>query len=119
MRNLDLLPLPARDLIDMERYRSAWKKAHGFFSLNLVASRGCPYRCNWCAKPIYGDSFHGRSPESVALEMRELAGTNLALTISGLPMTCSGSTTGGCKIWRTMWSGTMPQCPSKCSRART
>jgi len=72
MRNLDLLPLPARDLVDMERYRSAWKKAHGFFSLNLVASRGCPYRCNWCAKPIYGDSFHGRSAESVALEMREL-----------------------------------------------
>ncbi len=72
MRNLDVLPLPARDLIDMERYRSAWKKAHGFFSLNLVASRGCPYRCNWCAKPIYGDSFHGRSPGSVALEMRDL-----------------------------------------------
>jgi radical SAM superfamily enzyme YgiQ (UPF0313 family) len=72
VRNLDLLPLPARDLIDMERYRSAWKKAHGFFSLNLVASRGCPYRCNWCAKPIYGDSFHGRSPESVAQEMHEL-----------------------------------------------
>lgn len=72
MRNLDLLPLPARDLIDRERYRSAWKKAHGFFSLNLVASRGCPYRCNWCAKPIYGDSFHARSPESVALEMLDL-----------------------------------------------
>ncbi|MGO8787166.1 MAG: B12-binding domain-containing radical SAM protein [Terriglobia bacterium] len=72
MRNLDLLPLPARDLIDIERYRSAWKTAHGFFSLNLVASRGCPYRCNWCAKPIYGDSFHSRSAESVALEMREL-----------------------------------------------
>jgi radical SAM superfamily enzyme YgiQ (UPF0313 family) len=72
MRNLDLLPLPARDLIDMERYRSAWKKAHGFFSLNLVASRGCPYRCNWCAKPIYGDSFHGRSPEFIAQEMHKL-----------------------------------------------
>jgi radical SAM superfamily enzyme YgiQ (UPF0313 family) len=72
MRNLDLLPLPARDLIDLECYRSAWKQAHGFFSLNLVASRGCPYRCNWCAKPIYGDSFHGRTPESVALEMLEL-----------------------------------------------
>jgi len=72
MRNLDHLPLPARDLIDMERYRSVWRQAHGFFSLNLVASRGCPYRCNWCAKPIYGDSFHARSPESVAMEMRTL-----------------------------------------------
>jgi anaerobic magnesium-protoporphyrin IX monomethyl ester cyclase len=72
MRNLDQLPLPARELVDMERYRSVWKNAHGFFSLNLVASRGCPFRCNWCAKPIYGDSFHGRSAESVALEMLEL-----------------------------------------------
>jgi anaerobic magnesium-protoporphyrin IX monomethyl ester cyclase len=72
MRNLDLLPLPSRELVDIERYRDVWKKAHGFFSLNLVASRGCPYRCNWCAKPIYGDSFHARSPENVADEMLEL-----------------------------------------------
>ena len=72
MRNLDALSLPARDLVDMERYRHAWRDAHGYFSLNMVASRGCPYRCNWCAKPIYGNSFHLRSAESVAEEMREL-----------------------------------------------
>jgi len=72
MRNLDLLPTPSRELVDIERYRGVWKKAHGFFSLNLVASRGCPYRCNWCAKPIYGDSFHVRAPENVADEMLEL-----------------------------------------------
>jgi anaerobic magnesium-protoporphyrin IX monomethyl ester cyclase len=72
MRNLDALPFPARDLIDIERYQHAWKSAHGFFSLNVVASRGCPYRCNWCAKPIYGDSFHLRSASSVAAEMSEL-----------------------------------------------
>ena len=72
MRDLDSLPFPARDLIDVERYREAWQKAHGFVSLNLVASRGCPYRCNWCAKPIYGDSFHARAPEGVAEEMRQL-----------------------------------------------
>lgn len=72
MRNLDLLPFPARDLIDMNQYRGAWKTAHGYSSLNLVASRGCPYRCNWCAKPIYGDSFSVRSAASVAEEMRQL-----------------------------------------------
>ncbi len=72
MKNLDSLPFPARDLIDLEAYREAWQKAHGFFSLNLVASRGCPYRCNWCAKPIYGDSFHLHSPQRVAEELRTL-----------------------------------------------
>jgi len=72
MRDLDQLPFPTRDLIDTSQYRKAWKSAHGYFSLNIVASRGCPYRCNWCAKPIYGDSFSVRSAASVAEEMRHL-----------------------------------------------
>jgi anaerobic magnesium-protoporphyrin IX monomethyl ester cyclase len=72
MRDLDHLPFPSRDLIDTKQYRDAWKSAHGYFSLNLVASRGCPYRCNWCAKPIYGDSFSVRSASLVAEEMRQL-----------------------------------------------
>src|SRR5258708_9861420 len=72
MRDLDQLPIPSRDLIDMRQYRDAWKAAHGYFSLNIVASRGCPYRCNWCAKPIYGDSFSMRSAALVAEEMRHL-----------------------------------------------
>lgn len=72
MRDLDHLPFPSRDLIDTDQYRNAWKAAHGYFSLNVVASRGCPYRCNWCAKPIYGDSFSVRSAAAVAAEMRQL-----------------------------------------------
>ena len=65
-------PLPARDLIDVGKYRAAWRSAHGTFSLNLIASRGCPFRCNWCAKPIFGDSFQVRDPGEVAQEMRFL-----------------------------------------------
>ena len=72
VRDLDHLPFPSRDLVDTNQYRSAWKAAHGYFSLNIVASRGCPYRCNWCAKPIYGDSFSVRSAATVAAEIREL-----------------------------------------------
>jgi anaerobic magnesium-protoporphyrin IX monomethyl ester cyclase len=66
------LPSPARDLIDMALYRDAWSRAHGYFSLNMISSRGCPYRCNWCAKPISGSRFHVRPAESVAAEMFEL-----------------------------------------------
>ena len=65
-------PPPARDLIDMKPYRDAWFAAHGTFSLNLIASRGCPFRCNWCAKPIFGDSFHARPADEVAEEIRHL-----------------------------------------------
>jgi anaerobic magnesium-protoporphyrin IX monomethyl ester cyclase len=73
--NLDALPRPAWDLIDMEPYRSAWMAAHGYFSLNMVSSRGCPFHCNWCAKPVYGNRYHVRSAWLVAEEMLALKRT--------------------------------------------
>lgn len=66
------LSFPARDLVDMEPYRAAWMKAHGYFSTNMVSSRGCPYHCNWCAKPISGNKFHLRPEAVVAEEMKQL-----------------------------------------------
>jgi anaerobic magnesium-protoporphyrin IX monomethyl ester cyclase len=66
------LSFPARDLIDFTPYRRAWIEAHGYFSINMVSSRGCPYHCNWCAKPISGNKFHLRPAASVAEEMKLL-----------------------------------------------
>jgi anaerobic magnesium-protoporphyrin IX monomethyl ester cyclase len=59
----------AWDLVDMERYRRLWQERHGYFSLNMVASRGCPFRCNWCAKPIWGNHYKQRSARDIAAEM--------------------------------------------------
>jgi anaerobic magnesium-protoporphyrin IX monomethyl ester cyclase len=70
--DLDALPLPAWDLIDADAYREAWVGAHGYFSWNVAASRGCPYSCNWCAKPTFGRRYSQRSAASVAEEMRRL-----------------------------------------------
>jgi len=70
--DLDALPFPAWDLVDFDRYRSAWKGRHGYFSLNMVTTRGCPFHCNWCAKPIYGQVYHSRSPLNVVEEMQYL-----------------------------------------------
>ncbi len=69
------LPIPARDLIDVKSYREAWKDAGRAFSMNLIASRGCPFRCNWCAKPIFGDAFQLRPAAEVAAEMKLLKET--------------------------------------------
>jgi radical SAM superfamily enzyme YgiQ (UPF0313 family) len=66
------LSFPARDLIDLEPYRRAWRDEHGYFSVNMVSSRGCPYQCNWCAKPISGNQFHLRPAADVAAEMKLL-----------------------------------------------
>lgn len=72
MRQLDELPLPAWDLIDLGPYRAIWMRSQGHFSLNLATTRGCPFKCNWCAKPIYGNRYNSRSPEHVVNEIEWL-----------------------------------------------
>lgn len=69
LKDLDSLPLPAWDLIDIEPYRQLWMKHAGYFSLNIATTRGCPFKCNWCAKPIYGNRYNSRSPQHVIDEL--------------------------------------------------
>lgn len=75
LRDLDALPIPAWDLVDIEAYRRIWKEKHGYFSLNVATTRGCPFKCNWCAKPIYGNRYNSRSPEHVIREIEYLLET--------------------------------------------
>ncbi len=72
IKDPDSLPFPEWSLINVERYRELWLKHHGYFSMNIVTTRGCPFHCNWCAKPIYGQVYNSRSPENVVSEMKFL-----------------------------------------------
>jgi len=72
LKELDSLPIPAWDLVNMESYKSIWLENHGFFSLNIATTRGCPFKCNWCAKPIYGNRYNSRLPEKVVDEIEHL-----------------------------------------------
>ena len=75
IKDLDALPFPAWDLVDVEKYRKIWLERHGYFSMNMVSTRGCPFHCNWCAKPIWGQRYNSRSPENVLEEMKWLKDT--------------------------------------------
>ncbi len=71
IKDLDTLPPPAWDLLDITPYKKMWLGKHGYFSLNFVTTRGCPYKCNWCAKPIYGNRYNSHSPENIVLEIKK------------------------------------------------
>ncbi len=72
IHDLDNLPMPAWDLADIETYRGYWMKSSGYFSMNIGTTRGCPFKCNWCAKPIYGNRYNSRSPRNVVDELKFL-----------------------------------------------
>lgn len=75
MKQLDNLPMAAWDLVDIPAYRKIWLEGNGYFSLNLATTRGCPFKCNWCAKPIYGNRYNSRSPKQVVDEIQFLIET--------------------------------------------
>jgi radical SAM superfamily enzyme YgiQ (UPF0313 family) len=72
IKELDTIPFPAWDLVDIQPYRKMWLSSKGFFSMNMGTTRGCPFKCNWCAKPIYGNRYNSRSPENVISELKML-----------------------------------------------
>jgi len=74
IEDLDALPLPAWDLIDLEPYRHVINMSSSLRGRNfasLFTSRGCPYRCIYCHS-IQGKRFRARSPKLVLEEMRWL-----------------------------------------------
>lgn len=70
--NLDELPLPARDLIDMEKYLDVWREHNGYASLTISVARGCPFGCQWCQDAVHGPDLRQRSPASVVAEVKSL-----------------------------------------------
>ena len=72
IKELDALPYPAWDIVDLGPYKKMWIKHAGYFSMNMGTTRGCPFKCNWCAKPIYGNRYNSRSPQNVIAELKML-----------------------------------------------
>lgn len=69
IKDLDELPMPAWDLVDINAYKRIWAKNNQSLTLNLATTRGCPFKCNWCAKPIYGNRYNAHSPEYIVKEI--------------------------------------------------
>lgn len=73
IQDLDTILFPARDLIDYKKYQNA-----GPFYFGVIASRGCPYNCNFC-KPVlnklFGKVVRRRSPSNVLDEMETVMDT--------------------------------------------
>jgi len=72
IRNLDILPFPARDLYDNQHYKQYFMQNYGYTITSMIASRGCPFSCGFCWRPDYGRVYRVRSPENIVDEMEEI-----------------------------------------------
>lgn len=72
INELDILPMPDRESIDINLYLEAWKNAHGYSSVSINTMRGCPYTCRWCSHSVYGMTYRRRSPARTIEEIDHL-----------------------------------------------
>ena len=70
--DIDALPWPARDAVDIQRYVNTWRSAHGKGSLSFITARGCPYHCRWCSHQVFGKTHRRRKAEKVVDEVEWL-----------------------------------------------
>ena len=72
--DLDTLPLPAWELLDgfPQRYAPAPFKVRQLPAASLVSSRGCPNRCLFCDRSVFGDRCRFHSAETVVAMVRHL-----------------------------------------------
>ncbi len=86
--DLDSIPLPAYHLFKIDRYTNLQPLTDGLDpharSYTIVTSRGCPYKCTYCSKPITGDTWRARSVENVIREwsmlVNDLHATEIGVT---------------------------------------
>ncbi|MBI5181713.1 MAG: radical SAM protein [Nitrospirae bacterium] len=69
IKNLDSLPLPARHLLPMHKYKTSEARTRRNPCHSMVVSRGCPGRCTFCNKSTFGVRFRINSPERIVEEM--------------------------------------------------
>jgi radical SAM superfamily enzyme YgiQ (UPF0313 family) len=87
-KDVESIPWPAYHLFKIDRYTNLQPLTDGLDprarSYTLVTSRGCPYQCIYCSKPITGNTWRARSPEDVVAEWRylvqELGATEIGIT---------------------------------------
>ena len=72
MSVIDALPLPDRRGADYRKYQVAWENETGCKTATIMLTRGCPYSCDFCSKPIFGNDFRKRNIASVKAEIDQI-----------------------------------------------
>jgi anaerobic magnesium-protoporphyrin IX monomethyl ester cyclase len=69
IKNLDRIPFPAREFFDNQAYKDYYSKRFGYTITSVMTSRGCPFNCEFCSRPVFGNTFRTRSAANIVDEL--------------------------------------------------
>jgi anaerobic magnesium-protoporphyrin IX monomethyl ester cyclase len=69
---LDDLAFPLRDLFDNQAYKKYYLDRFGYSTTSMITSRGCPFSCDFCSRPIFGSEIRNRSAENIVDEVEAI-----------------------------------------------
>jgi len=72
IQNLDDIPFPAREFFDNDAYKEHYSRNFGYTITSVMTSRGCPFNCDFCSRPVFGNQFRTRSAANIVEEMTEI-----------------------------------------------
>jgi anaerobic magnesium-protoporphyrin IX monomethyl ester cyclase len=68
----DTLPLPDRSGGEHARYQQFWLDKTGCKPASILLTKGCPFQCDFCSKPVFGDFFQTRSIVNIMDEIDDI-----------------------------------------------
>ena len=72
IQNLDSIPFPSRKLFDNQTYKDYYRKNFGYTTTSIMTSRGCPFNCDFCSRPVFGNQFRIRSATNIVDEIESV-----------------------------------------------
>ena len=70
--DLNTIPSPDRNLFDNDSYKRYYRQSRGYTTTSIMTSRGCPFNCDFCSKPVFGDTFRELSAEKIVDEVEDI-----------------------------------------------
>jgi len=67
--DLDTLPFPARNLVDMDAFH---RKVDGKRCFGIIGSRGCCFKCAFCDRTLFGEKIRYRSIDNIVAEIKHI-----------------------------------------------
>jgi anaerobic magnesium-protoporphyrin IX monomethyl ester cyclase len=74
MREIDSFPLPYRGDFDHALYQNESMLKDGTKTTSIITTHGCPFNCDFCSRPVFGNRFRRRNLDSVMKEVEQVHG---------------------------------------------